>query len=182
MSGCDKSLSHGSPVNAVAKDTGNEATHSLTSNASVLAPSNTPALTPEPKGIISALPNPINTGSSVLKIGLCVTAFIAFIVVTVLGVRRYFNPEIENIFLAPLFDDLEDDNRSDSDLISDGYKVCYWTCDESISLVWCCFKNITRRWCYYDIDTEKPIKEIPVKSDIVGFYRFYYKSELAPPN
>jgi hypothetical protein len=51
MSGCDKSLSHGSPVNAVAKDTGSEATHSLTSNTSALVPSNTPAPTSEPQSL-----------------------------------------------------------------------------------------------------------------------------------
>jgi hypothetical protein len=39
MSGCDKSLSHGSPVSSVTKDTGSEATPSLTSNASAAEPS-----------------------------------------------------------------------------------------------------------------------------------------------
>ena len=46
MSGCDKSLNRGSPVNAVAKDTGSEATPSLplnASNAPASVPSNIPA-------------------------------------------------------------------------------------------------------------------------------------------
>jgi hypothetical protein len=56
MSGCGKSLSHGSSVNSVVEDTGSEGvpTHSLTSNASALAPSNTPIPTSEPSK--SALP------------------------------------------------------------------------------------------------------------------------------
>jgi hypothetical protein len=44
MSGCDKLPNHGSPVNAVAKDTGSEATHSLTADTP-----NAHASTPEPK-------------------------------------------------------------------------------------------------------------------------------------
>jgi hypothetical protein len=46
MSGCDKSLGHGSSVNSVAKDTGSEAPHSLplnASNAPASVPSNIPA-------------------------------------------------------------------------------------------------------------------------------------------
>ncbi|MCA6080165.1 MAG: hypothetical protein LE169_04670 [Endomicrobium sp.] len=58
MSGCDKLLRHGRPVNAVAEDTGSKAPHSLASNtskASAPEPSNTPAPTPEPsKSVPSA--------------------------------------------------------------------------------------------------------------------------------
>jgi hypothetical protein len=68
MSGCDKSLSHGSPVNSVVKDTGSEgvSTHSLTSNtsnapASELQPTPSPTLTPSPS-VMSVL----SAGSSLL--------------------------------------------------------------------------------------------------------------------
>jgi hypothetical protein len=52
MSGCDKLLRHGRPVNTAVEDKGSEAPHSLTSdtsNASASEPSNTPAPTPEPQ-------------------------------------------------------------------------------------------------------------------------------------
>ncbi|MCA6079583.1 MAG: hypothetical protein LE169_01620 [Endomicrobium sp.] len=153
---------------------------SNTSNASASVPSNTPAPTPEPSKTAQPLSGTADTGSSVVKIVLCVAAFIALIVVTALGIRRYFVPEVENIYIAPLGNRLENVNRSTDDLIKDGYKPCYWSADESISLVWCCFKKITRRRGYYDFATEKLIKEIPVTNDYSIFSKFYYKPEPNP--
>jgi hypothetical protein len=74
MSGCDKSLSHGSTVNSVTKDTGSEATPSLTSNA--------PTPTSEPSKFALPAFDGADTGSSVKKyavilsvIGVCYVCY-----------------------------------------------------------------------------------------------------------
>ncbi|MCA6085762.1 hypothetical protein [Candidatus Endomicrobiellum agilis] len=178
MSGCDKSLRHGRPANAVVEDKGSEGvpTHSLTSNTSASKPSNTPAPTPEPSK--SALPSDTaDTGSSVVKIVLCFTAVFALIVVTALGICRYSFPKEEDIDIAPYCTKLEYVDRAEEDLLANGYKSCYWGSDESISLVWCCFKKITRRWGYFDLFTKKLIKEIPIRNKLFGISECYYKPE-----
>ncbi|MCA6080366.1 MAG: hypothetical protein LE169_05740 [Endomicrobium sp.] len=67
LSGCDKSLSHGRPVNAVAED---KAPHSLTantSNASASVPSITPAPTSSPKETVPVLPDSAASSSLIFK-------------------------------------------------------------------------------------------------------------------
>ncbi|MCA6079823.1 MAG: hypothetical protein LE169_02890 [Endomicrobium sp.] len=87
MSGCDKLLRHGSPVNAVTED---KAPHSLTSdtpNASAPEPSNTPAPTSEPSKSVPPASDTADTGSSVGKIG---AVILSVIVVCYVGYKLLY--------------------------------------------------------------------------------------------
>ncbi|MCA6080004.1 MAG: hypothetical protein LE169_03860 [Endomicrobium sp.] len=56
MSGCDKSLSHGRPANAVVEDTGSEATHSLPSDTSISGCAKQPAGEQAPINVLPSSP------------------------------------------------------------------------------------------------------------------------------
>ncbi|MCA6085184.1 hypothetical protein [Candidatus Endomicrobiellum agilis] len=155
MSGCDKSLRHGRPVNAVAEDKGSEGvpTHSLTSdasNASALAPSNTPAPTPEPSK--SALPasGNVDTGSSVWKI----FAFILSVIAVCGGYKLLYR-----------FADIKSISLDEIQLVKDmpeGYKECVF------------FNGH-----FFDWDINEFVEEIPVGveegTSVFILTTYYYK-------
>ncbi|MCA6080364.1 MAG: hypothetical protein LE169_05730 [Endomicrobium sp.] len=147
MSGCDKLLSHGRPVNAVTED---KAPHSLTSDTS-----NTPVPTPEPSKSAPSSDS-ADTGSSVIKIGLCVVA---------LFLCCWYLSRL----LSPKFVTIEDYTMSDEYLIvpfeeikSQGYRVCYLI-DECISSYsWYIFDRGLFRIFYRDIETGEEVKGVPI--------------------
>ena len=167
-SGCDKLLSHGSPVNAVAKDKGSEATPSLTSNTS-----NTPAPTPEPSKSASPASGNVDTGSSVVKyavnIGRCAVALA--VIVGGYAVYRFFNPEIVDVKTTPapvpksdsLPSSYKSVNLTRNQVIEQGYKICLWADEYIVSYDWRIFKRLTHLYFWQDFDTEKRLKpkEIP---------------------
>jgi hypothetical protein len=170
MSGCDKSLSHGRSVNAVAKDTGSEAPHSLTSNTSALAPSNTPAPTPEPSK--SALPASADTGSSVKKYAvnavLCVVALA--VIVGCYDAFRYFKPK-EVIIPAPEFSG--DKKMCLYETYNRGLGLCRLRHKNSTSYTWYFAKQRIKRYFFADatngneIDRETPVYKLHSK-----YYRY----------
>ncbi|MCA6085185.1 hypothetical protein [Candidatus Endomicrobiellum agilis] len=157
MSGCDKSLSHGRPANAVAEDKGSEGvpTQSLTSdtpNASASEPSNTPIPIPEPSK--SALPSDTtDTGSSVGKyVGYAVAFILSIIVVCYGGYKllyRFADPK--PIFINKL-DTLEEKD------ITEGYKECYFSGNFGLH---CSY--------FFDRATFEYIDEIPVYATVHRF-------------
>jgi hypothetical protein len=184
MSGCDKSLSHGSPVNSVVEDKGSEGvpTHSLTSNASALAPSNTPAPTPEPSKSAQPASGNVDTGSSVVKYVGWAFAFIALIV-GCYDVFRYFKPIEEAIIPAPnpLGGGIE---FSFYKANSRFYNLCYLDCVNDISYTWYLAKIKAKRyfWFYWDWangKSEKIDSKITVYKLMNSFYGSYV-CKLAP--
>ncbi|MCA6079482.1 MAG: hypothetical protein LE169_01105 [Endomicrobium sp.] len=144
MSGCDKLLRHGRPVNAVAED---KAPHSLTSdtpNASASVPSNTPAPTPEPSKSVPPSDSD-DTGSSVAKYVGYAVAVILFVIAVYGGYKllyRFADPK--PIFINKL-DTLEEKD------ITEDYKQC------------CFFGNFGLHCSYcFDRETFEYIDEIPV--------------------
>ncbi|MCA6079486.1 MAG: hypothetical protein LE169_01125 [Endomicrobium sp.] len=158
MSGCDKSLSHGRPVNAVVED---KATHSLTSdtlNASAPEPSNTPTPTPELSKSVQPS-DTTDTGSSVVKYGLWAFAFIALIV-GCYDVFRYFKPERIEIpapkiagYVPSTFDQID----------PKVYQFCYCRYNSDISYTWYFAKRKIKRYFWTDfIQMKKIDSKIPI--------------------
>ncbi|MCA6084974.1 hypothetical protein [Candidatus Endomicrobiellum agilis] len=160
MSGCDKPLRHGRPVNAVVEDKGSEGvpTHSLTSDTSALAPSNTPAPTPEPSKSASPASGNVDTGSSVVKYGLWAFAVILS-VIAVCGVYKplYRFASIKKPIYA--LSNLKVVSPSDIKL---GCLMCY-----------------PNDGHFFDRCTNEYIDAIPVDlySPSVDEYRFYYQPD-----
>ena len=121
MSGCDKLLRHGSPVNAVAEDKAPQYLTSDTSNASALAPSNTPTPTPEPSKSAPAS-DTADTGSSVGKyVGFAVAVIPSVIVVCYGGYKLLYR----FADIKPFLEDLLDEIPSVKDMPK-GCKECYF--------------------------------------------------------
>ncbi|MCA6084973.1 hypothetical protein [Candidatus Endomicrobiellum agilis] len=149
MSGCDKSLRHGRPANAVAEDKGSEgvSTHSLTSDTSALAPSNTPAPTPEPSK--SALPasDTADTGSSVGKYAVnAVLCAVALAFVCYGGYKLLYRfADIKPVSLGK-YDTVKD--------TPEGCKKCYFINGH-----------------FFDWDTNRYIDETPVEFNMLKYYK-----------
>ncbi|MCA6080425.1 MAG: hypothetical protein LE169_06045 [Endomicrobium sp.] len=183
-SGCDKSLRHGSPVNAVTED---KAPHSLTSdtpNASASEPSNTPAPTPEPSK--SAQPSDsADTGSSVVKIG----AFVLSVIAVYGGYKLLYRfADLESASSRPnyRFPDLEpassrhkdkfctrvklSEVSDDGHYLRDGIRECI---HEYVSFY-------SPKSYFFDKETKEYIDEIPfmVNDDIFYYYYIPKSSKL----
>jgi hypothetical protein len=168
MSGCDKPLRHGRPVNAVVKDKGSEGvpTHSLTSdtsNASASEPSNTPAPTPEPSKSAPPASGNVDTGSSVGKYVGYAVAFIALIV-GCYDVFRYFKPKENNI---PAPNPKSDIPFSTYTSNSFAYKYCRRYFRSTISYTWYFAKRVITRYAWSksgeqrdEIDSKIPVYEL----------------------
>ena len=173
MSGCDKSLRHGRPVNAVAEDRGSEgvSTHSLTSDTSALAPSNTPAPTPEPSKSAPSS-DTADTGSSVVKYVGWAFAFIALIV-GCYDVFRYFKPK-EIIVHAP--NPVKSVNLTLDEFNEGGYKYChsyFW--EDRISYTWYLAKRKIKRNFWFSLFASEELdSKIPVY-ELVGLSVYFYK-------
>ncbi|MCA6079594.1 MAG: hypothetical protein LE169_01675 [Endomicrobium sp.] len=154
MSGCDKLLRHGRPVNTAVEDIGSEGVppHSLTSNtsnASASEPSNTPIPTPEPSKSAQSSDS-ADTGSSVGKYVRCAVAFI-FLIVGCYDVFRYFKPE-KVVIPAP--------NSVGGSIAVSFYKensrfynLCYLDCVKDISYTWYFAKRKTTRYFWFNWGT-----------------------------
>jgi hypothetical protein len=161
MSGCDKPLRHGSPVNTAVEDKGSEGvpTHSLTSNtsnASAPEPSNTPNPTPEPSKSAPSS-DTADTGSSVGKyVGYAVAVILSVIGVCYGGYKLLYRfAEPKPIFINKL-DTLEEKD------ITEGYKECYFLEN---------FENFDLHCSYcFDRATFEYIDEIPVLCKSSSFY------------
>jgi hypothetical protein len=182
MSGCDKSLRHGSPANAVVEDKGSEGvpTHSLTSDTSALVPSNTPAPTPEPQ----PLSDSADTGSSVGKIVLCV---VALAVITCAVIYRLVSPEIfEHVDIVPENENVDTLMYTSEQLILQGYKRCCYGQVCSTSYTCRFFKKVKKtiyHWSYLDFATGQPIRGVPTSLCKAGLslgLSLHYKPEPAP--
>ncbi|MCA6085559.1 hypothetical protein [Candidatus Endomicrobiellum agilis] len=163
MSGCDKLLNHGRPVNTVVEDKAPHSLPSNTPNASASVPSNTPAPTPEPSK--TAQPSDsADTGSSVGKyVGYSVVVILSVIVVCCGGYYGVYKPlyRFADIDIKPFLEDLLDEIPSVKDM-PEGCKECYFS-----------------EGHFFDFDTNKFIEEIPVsvKEGTSGFVlpTYYYK-------
>ncbi|MCA6085658.1 hypothetical protein [Candidatus Endomicrobiellum agilis] len=129
-------------------------------NASAPEPSNTLIPTPEPSKSVQPSDS-ADTGSSVIKIGLCVVAlFLCFWYLSRL--------------LSPKFVTIEDYTMSDEYLVvpfeeikSQGYRVCYLI-RECISFYsWYIFDRGLFRNFYRDIETGEEVKGIPIFTNCV---------------
>jgi hypothetical protein len=157
MSGCDKPLSHGRPVNAVAEDKGSEAPHSLTlntSNASASVSSKTPVPISEPSKSAPPLSDMADTGSLVVKIGLCATAVIALIAVVYYGGYDKLLRVFASSGFVPM-SELVKVNLSEDAAFSESYKPCFKPPDIN---------------CYFDWYSEEWIDERSVWNEVVPLY------------
>ena len=173
MSGCDKLLNHGRPVNTVVEDKAPHSLPSNTPNASASVPSNTPAPTPEPSKSAQPASDGADTGSSVGKyavnIGRCAVALA--VIVGGYAVYRFFNPEIVDVKTAPapvpksdsLPSSYKSVNLTRNQVSEQGYKICLWADEYIVSYDWRIFKRLTHLYFWQDFDTEKRLKpkEIP---------------------
>ncbi|MCA6080054.1 MAG: hypothetical protein LE169_04100 [Endomicrobium sp.] len=189
-SGCGKLLDHGRPADTVVEYKGSEAPHSLTSdtpNASAPEPSNTPAPTPEPSKSVPSS-DTADTGSSVKKYAvnalLCV---VALAVVTCAVIYRRVSPEIfENVYIVPEPKNVNILNSTSEQLMSQGYKRCYYGYVCSTSYIWRFFKKVKNtiyHWSYFDFETKQPIRGMPAllcKAGLSIGHLLHYKPELAP--
>jgi hypothetical protein len=164
MSGCDKSLNHGSPVNSVVEDTGSEgvSTHSLTSNASALEPSNTPAPTPEPQPLSDSVVSSSRLSWHWWFPMISVSNSVAYWALNSVGydVFRYFKPKQVIILEPELAGDvvLRYVQLPDKD-----YYFCYRNFDRTISYTWYFAKRVIERWFFADAVTQEELdREIPV--------------------
>ncbi|MCA6079584.1 MAG: hypothetical protein LE169_01625 [Endomicrobium sp.] len=176
ISGCDKLLNHGRPVNTAVED---KAPHSLTSNTPASVPSNTPIPTPEPSKSAQPLSDTADTGSSVVKyavnIGRCAVALA--VIVGGYAVYRFFNPKIVVVKTAPVpkSDPLASPYKSVSltrnQVSEQGYKICLWADEYIVSYDWRIFKRLTHLYFWQDFDTEKRLKpkEIPFHNSLSVF-------------
>jgi hypothetical protein len=150
MSGCDKSLSHGSPVNAVVENKGKEgvSTHLLTSNA--------PAPTPEPSKSVPSASDSADTGISV---GKCVFYTFA-VILSVIGVCGGYKLLYRFADIKPILKDL--DKIPSVKGMPEGCKECYFIDGH-----------------FFDWATDKFIEEIPVNAkegnSKVTLPTYYYK-------
>jgi hypothetical protein len=148
-------------VNAVVEDKGSEAAHSLTSDTSAPAPSNTPAPTPEPSKSASPASGNVDTGSSVGKYVGCAVAVILSIlsVIAVCGGYKllYRFASIKKPIYA--LSNLKVVSPSDIKL---GCLMCY-----------------PNDGHFFDRCTNEYIDAIPVDlySPSVDEYRFYYQPD-----
>jgi hypothetical protein len=184
MSGCDKLLSHGRPVNAVAKDTGSEATPSLTSNASALLPSNTPAPTPEPQPLSDSAVSSsrlswhwwfpmINVSNSVAYWALNSVGYVvalALAIVVGYDVFRYFKP-IKVITPKP--EPAGDITLTLDQIQNEGFKYCYIRDRSIISYTWYLAKRKVKRYFWADVED----KEIDSKIFVYQLHNDYYGSD-----
>jgi hypothetical protein len=186
MSGCCKLANYGSPVNAVTKDTGSEgvSTHSLTSNASALVPSNTPAPTPEPsKSAPPASGNvassawfsrhwcfpTINVNNSVLYWALNAVGYAAIAVICAV-VYRLISPAEE--YIQGYVESDKDVSISLKEVGELGYRICDVAYEDTISYTWYLFKKVTSRAFYTDSETKEELKGMPIiTNDNVEAYR-----------
>ncbi|MCA6080363.1 MAG: hypothetical protein LE169_05725 [Endomicrobium sp.] len=198
-SGCGKLLNHGSPVNAVVKDTASEAKPSLpsdTSNASASEPSNTPAPTPEPSK--SAQPSDsavsssylswygcvptINVNNSVLYWTLNAVGY-AVIAVFCVVVYRLVSP-LEGEYIQDYDLSDEDIDVPFEEVGRQGYRICDVAQEDTISYTWYLFKKVTSRGFYQDRETKEELKGIPIlMNDNVNAYDNEFEcSHLYKPN
>jgi hypothetical protein len=191
MSGCDKLLRHGRPVNAVAEDKGSEGvpTQSLTSdtpNASASEPSNTPIPIPEPsKSAPPASGNvassawfsrhwcfpTINVNNSVLYWAFNAVGYAAIAVICAV-VYRLISPAEE--YIQGYIESDEDVSISLEEVGELGYRICDVGQEDTISYTWYLFKKVTSRFFYTDADTKEELKGIPIiTNDNVEAYKAY---------
>jgi hypothetical protein len=184
MSGCDKSLRHGRPANAVVEDKAPHSLTSNTSNASAPEPSNTPNPTPEPSKSVQPLSDTADTGNSVAKVSFCIV-----VLAKNLLCLRWFNntgissAKISLCVFAPAF-------------IYGGYKLLYkFASFKPVLIDKLCIvekKDITEDYkqCYFDnyhffdCASKEYIDEIPVRVEIQlpNFLRpqYYYYYQPNP--
>ncbi|MCA6080421.1 MAG: hypothetical protein LE169_06025 [Endomicrobium sp.] len=158
MSGCDKSLSHGRPVNTAVKDRGSEgvSTHSLTSDTP-----NASASTPEAQPASDSA----DTGISVGKyFGYAVA--LAFV----------FYGGYKLLYRFARFRPIAIDGLQSVKGMPEGYRKCYL----------CYLYDDADNYYLFDWDTHKFVEEIPLKEEAYPSYGdspvYYYKSNSLEPN
>jgi hypothetical protein len=195
-SGCDKLLNHGSPADIVAKDTGSEATHSLTSNAPAPTPEPEPEPQPQPlsdSAVSSSwiswygcIPT-INVSNSVAYWALNSVGYVAIAVFCAV-VYRLVSP-LEGEYIQDYYLSDENINVPFEEVGRQGYRICDVAQEDTISYTWYLFKKVTSRGFYRDRETKKELKGIPIlMNDNVNAYddefecSHLYKPNSAPSN